>query len=949
MANITGGTFDSPTDWGGADITPADGDIIWGAFKNVGTFNIQSGRTVHIRRFLNGGVTNDSKSGKLKIIANSIIVDGALMGDGCGFPGGGGGGGGTGAGGTLGAAEGYKTPVVVDGETYLRFSGSGFASHTEVNGEYIVYAPFKTSSSGYLTTKYNGNFVFRRLDTINKNIFVYWNGSRWNIVDATTNDPSTDITILTTSTLLYYFAGPLTVGAWTKNGGGAEGTTSYVTNGSNGRVGGAGGANNGGNTKDWLNNDPTAQGSGSGTDFVNYKNAGTDPYFHYMLDRWGFPGKGATSAVVGESAKKGGSTDRDPTTYNGRNMNFSGGGQIKYTVSGTTIISATQYINGSDYDDGTYIQSVPGNPTGSGGTIQFTITAGSISSIGAIVGGTGYANGVDFIFSPSLGIVNQVVYAENEVDGMMGSGGAGGGGGYKSGATAGGGGGGGGPGGAYIILQARNSLQINGKIYSRGWRGVGGSDAVGAAGGAGGNSLILNGNDQPDYISVNTTGKGGNGTGAGTAGGDGGSGSGGCITLVCRGYLAFTNIVGSHTGSNNAAILTDNTKSWTINELVGKIVYNIIDNSSGIITANSATTVTATLSGGTQNDWDNGESYKISNYNLIDDRGGPNASLSAPPAYDDFNSYNGGTVKVFASNRTYDIWKAEAGFSDPGPIFINSGKYGTYKSIPEYFPFFSPVSDYPSAAYDGATPTNISLTPIISWHNNYGYLPDGLTYVGHPGHSSFYTGTNKYGGSASTYFVAISENISDLKIDDPTTHLEYTDITGVTYPQYPQKYWAKVTGIEIAIPFCMITASGAHAGELRCRYESIANIRLDRAKTYYYRIIAKRTVVEDDDLFSYPTSTQYTAKTYQSVWPYTTNEYMSYSPIYQFSTIATSDPAHTLIIPTTGVKHLKTTFDKIQIVKNDQFHVKISSVPTDGTNYYASGDHFLTTLMIKGK
>jgi hypothetical protein len=69
---------------------------------------------------------------------------------------------------------------------------------------------------------------------------------------------------------------------------------------------------------------------------------------------------------------------------------------------------------------------------------------------------------------------------------------------------------------------------------------------------------------------------------------------------------------GSHTGSNGASVLTDSTKSWTTNEFDGYRIYNTSDKSSGLITANTATTITATLSGGTDNDWDTSEDYVIS-------------------------------------------------------------------------------------------------------------------------------------------------------------------------------------------------------------------------------------------------------------------------------------------------------------------------------------------------
>ena len=80
-------------------------------------------------------------------------------------------------------------------------------------------------------------------------------------------------------------------------------------------------------------------------------------------------------------------------------------------------------------------------------------------------------------------------------------------------------------------------------------------------------------------------------------------------------------IGGTHTGAADASVLTDSTKSWTTDELVGYTLYNTTDSSFGIITANTATTVTVTLEGGTDNDFDNADVYVIGK-GLNSDAGG---------------------------------------------------------------------------------------------------------------------------------------------------------------------------------------------------------------------------------------------------------------------------------------------------------------------------------------
>jgi hypothetical protein len=76
---------------------------------------------------------------------------------------------------------------------------------------------------------------------------------------------------------------------------------------------------------------------------------------------------------------------------------------------------------------------------------------------------------------------------------------------------------------------------------------------------------------------------------------------------------------GRHTGANNqATVMTDSTKAWTVDELIGYQIFNTLDGSSGMITANTADTVTvAALAGGTDNDWDTGDEYEINSSAVV--------------------------------------------------------------------------------------------------------------------------------------------------------------------------------------------------------------------------------------------------------------------------------------------------------------------------------------------
>jgi hypothetical protein len=74
---------------------------------------------------------------------------------------------------------------------------------------------------------------------------------------------------------------------------------------------------------------------------------------------------------------------------------------------------------------------------------------------------------------------------------------------------------------------------------------------------------------------------------------------------------------GRQDGGNNESVLTDSTQTWTVDALIGMQVFNQTDGSSAIITDNTATTVTATLAGGTDNDWDDDDVYEINNSQLV--------------------------------------------------------------------------------------------------------------------------------------------------------------------------------------------------------------------------------------------------------------------------------------------------------------------------------------------
>ena len=73
-----------------------------------------------------------------------------------------------------------------------------------------------------------------------------------------------------------------------------------------------------------------------------------------------------------------------------------------------------------------------------------------------------------------------------------------------------------------------------------------------------------------------------------------------------------TLLSGTHDGGNNEAALTDTTATFTgLPVAVGDTVANTTDGSEGTISAIGANTLTATLAGGTDDDWDTSDAYVV--------------------------------------------------------------------------------------------------------------------------------------------------------------------------------------------------------------------------------------------------------------------------------------------------------------------------------------------------
>ncbi len=87
----------------------------------------------------------------------------------------------------------------------------------------------------------------------------------------------------------------------------------------------------------------------------------------------------------------------------------------------------------------------------------------------------------------------------------------------------------------------------------------------------------------------------------------------------CAAYTVTYDPSGTHTDGTHATIMTDSAAAFTVDALIGKVIYNVTDGSQGTITDNNATTITvAALAGGSDNQWQVNDIYNIVTDALLD-------------------------------------------------------------------------------------------------------------------------------------------------------------------------------------------------------------------------------------------------------------------------------------------------------------------------------------------
>jgi len=121
-------------------------------------------------------------------------------------------------------------------------------------------------------------------------------------------------------------------------------------------------------------------------------------------------------------------------------------------------------------------------------------------------------------------------------------------------------------------------------------------------------------------------------------------------------YQYIIELYYSGTATASAAIMTDSIAAFaTDGTLIGQTIYNVTDGSSGTITAATATAITATLSGGSNNAWVLGDSYTISLTN----------NIHIPKNINRINSVNLGSERIWGSISEMRMLNSSGSTYDP--------------------------------------------------------------------------------------------------------------------------------------------------------------------------------------------------------------------------------------------------------------------------------------------
>lgn len=173
-----------------------------------------------------------------------------------------------------------------------------------------------------------------------------------------------------------------------------------------------------------------------------------------------------------------------------------------------------------------------------------------------------------------------------------------------------------------------------------------------------------------------------------------------CVFLLDFGYA------GEHEGGTSATVMTDSNLSLVTNSVIGWTITNVDDgNSSGVITANTATTVTvAALVGGDDQEWEAGDEYLISNPG------------TAAKAISDYTDDTIGAIKIWnASAATIPFgWEEDTEFTGRLPVGHDSSQ-----------------TSEPDIRTIGMAALKDAGLEETSWHHNEDDPPDAWSHIDH--------------------------------------------------------------------------------------------------------------------------------------------------------------------------------------------------------------------------
>lgn len=186
----------------------------------------------------------------------------------------------------------------------------------------------------------------------------------------------------------------------------------------------------------------------------------------------------------------------------------------------------------------------------------------------------------------------------------------------------------------------------------------------------------------------------------------------------------YSRITGTHTGANNASVLTDATKDFlAAGVTAGDSVTNITDESRGQIEEGvTTTTVPGGLSGGTDNDWDNGDVYNIDMRNVQNKQVATDTAVYWKKEINIFeNHFNSGQADQYANALLHPEAVQVQAFTVTAPTIRNGngGRLPLWEVIVQGGGYIRVNDLFPAAAIFNQSQNNTTVFRITSLDYDY--------------------------------------------------------------------------------------------------------------------------------------------------------------------------------------------------------------------------------------